>query len=397
MADIENTAIPAVERLNSMAEQQFPTAERQLASLGSKLLQAERAAQAVVSRLAEVRTVESTLPEALRLTQGDLDRAAAFRDRENPKISPSVDAQLQTAQRQLETASDLAERREYLAAGVAQAEARRQAIDALASASEQVKRINALQAEVGDSKPNVEQLIAAIDSDVKTLPPYVLTAATTDRLGALTARAGDATQLWLALGAKEDDALEAGLRNARTLFAETMALAEEVQSQLAADRHSFAQLQQEAETAIRQAEQTVAAARSLVNHGDAGGASRHALERARLALPDRGELVNATRLQLADLAARANLAGSAAQDAQRAAEEDIRRARRRRQPVWVSTGGYSPSFGGSSARTSRRSQSRGSQRPSSSSRRSGGSSSSRRSSSIGSSRRSSSSGGSRRR
>lgn len=402
---LQQEQLPAIAALNSMETQQLTAAEAQLVAAGASLRQAERQLQAVVSRLVEVKTAVATLPDALQITEAELDKATRFRDAEDTKISPDVDRQLAQAAAQLAQARTFATQRDYIAAVRSQTTARQLATAAYATADAQVQQINRLQQALAADAPPLEMAFADVMAQAEIMEPQVFTAATADLLQSLQTNVEESRHLYANLGNLEDNALAAALTAVVTTIATAATLAATANAQLTADQQSYQQLHEEALAAVRSATQAIQRAEAQCRLPDAGAAGDHALNRARATLPTAPTATAATRIQLQEMKNQAQQAQRDADEAERMAKEAIRRAQQQRQAAWTSTRRRSSWSSDSWPRSSNRSSARGSHRPSSSrpssssstARRSSSSGSARRSSSSGSARRSSSGGGSRRR
>jgi hypothetical protein len=381
--------LASIEDLNSMAQQGFPQAEQQLAKASAELAEAERRLQAVPHRLEEVRAAETHIQEALALTEEELAQAVQLRDREDVKIGPEVDQQIEEAHDLLAEARRQAGEREFIAATEAQRTAHELAGAARASASRQVEAINALQGQLEALAEGAEAEAQRAQAAGQALPAVAQTATTQELLNGLGNALAGAQQARTATSHRQDQALNEALSAAVSAYEDLSRLADQAQAQITADRERYDHALTAARDAIHSAQGAVQHARWAVQDPDAAGAGLHSLQRAESLLSG---LVVADDLPLPALERTTKRAEEALQDARRAegiAREQIRatQAARWRRPTIVI--GRSTSFG--------RSSSPGRGGWSGSSRRGGFSGSSRRSGGMGSSRRSSSTGSSRRR
>lgn len=401
LARLRGGELAQIERLNSSEAQKFDEAEARLAQTSADLARAEGQLQAVVNRLAEVQVAEAGLAEALDLTEADIARAEAFRDREDVKIGPEVDRQLAEARRRLAESRALLPAREFLAALEAQTTARDLATAARAAASEQVQTINALQEELASKVRSVAGKVGRSKSNAEALAAVMQTTAINKVVRRAEAALSKAKQARAGTKDLEDQALADGLRAAIAAYDEAAQRADEAAQKIAAGRKAHQDAVAQTRAAIDAAQTAIRRAERVVNQSKARGAGRRSLERAKRMLPDESGLNSQTNTALARMRRRAEDAQDHAKEAESQARERIRAAeaqRRRRRSTWtLPSSPFSPP---STGRSSRRTTSRSSRRSGSaraSSRRSSSRGSSRRSSSRGSSRRSSSRGSSRRR
>lgn len=400
---LNEVVLPQIEYLNSMPVQQLDEARQLLVQGEADAALAQRQIQAIVDRLAEVQAAETHIAEGIRLAEADLAQAVAFRDAEDPKIGPEVDRQLVEAAEQIEQARRLATQREFIAAMHAQESARSLATAAYAAASEQVQKINALQAELAQVQQQAARQVDSTLAEGETLSPLAQTAETYDLLQQASSQISTARQAEASAMSLEDHELATALSTAVAAFNAARQLAEQAQKRITADRQAYNQLRDEAQAQIRRAQNAVNEAAARVSHRDAGRAGDLALQRARAVLPSEQVTINATREALQQAKLAADQAYDYAREAKRKAEQAIQETQARRAAVWTWTSRSSGWSGGRSSggswsspsRSSNRSTSRPSWSSGSSSRSSSGSSS-RRSVSSGSSSRSSFSGGSRR-
>jgi len=201
-----------------------------------------------------------------------------------------------------------------------------------------------------------------------------------------------AQQARAAFTALEDRALAKALRTAIAAYDKVSQLADQALQRIAANRREYNDRLIAARGAVSAAQAAVQRAERSVRDSDAGGAGRHALQRARSTLPLAVSLGNATKSALARIRQQANEAQRYAEQAERQARQRIRavqaeRSRQRRRAERRSVSSLSSVSKGSSRR----------ERSRSSSKRQSSRGSSRRQSSRGSSKRESSRGSSRRR
>jgi len=388
---LRDDVLDRIARLNSLEEQKFAAAEQLLDQALADLAQAEGQLQAVVDRLAEVQEAEKHIQKALRQTEAALTKAETFRDKEDVKIGPKVDKQIEKAHRLLDKARRLAEERNFLAAEKAQAEARELATAAYASASEQVREINALQKELADLAKRAEKEIARCQTEVKKLPSVAQTATMNKLVQQAARRLSKAKRARAAVSGQEDRDLAEALRKAIAAYKKAAELAEKARQEIDNRRMQYEFGLEEARRAVQEAQRAIRRAKQSIRDPDAGGAGWAALERAQRALPATPLTPGLTLETLTRIRRQAEEALRYARQAERQAQEKAREAerrRRRRERIW-DWGASSASFslGGSS----RRPRSEGE------SRRSSSLGTSRRPSSLGTSRRPSSLGRRRRR
>jgi hypothetical protein len=416
---LQGETLPQIVSQNSLSEQRLREAEQQLEQGAADLALADRQIRGIANRLAEIQTAEANLEAALAVTESDLARAEGFRDREDAKISPEVDRQLAHARERLAEARQQHTDELYFAALTAQTEARSLANNAYDSASEQVREINSLQAELQtkaeqgrDSVVRSQDTVAAMAVCVKTGQTNKLARGAADALS-------DAQQAFARAAGLEDRALAEALGQAATAYDQAIQLADQTGQQAEADRADYEALRSKAESAIQAADQMIDETRSALRQPGVGRAGGQALKRAQELVPLPSDLESATREELQRIAQAALDAQQQAVKAKEQAERKIARLREQRQTQRPLTPAAGPdttwswpillgesNWGGSSSPRSRsgsswwRTSSGSSSSRSSSwgaSRRAGSGGSSRRSSSFGSSRRSGSRGSSRRR
>ncbi len=393
LQSLRDEQLGQIEHLNSLEEQKFDEAEHELTQAAADLAQAEQQFQAVVNRLAEVQAAEAHIQEALRLTEADLAKAEALRDREDVKIGPEVDKQIEKARRQLAKAQRLMEARHFIAATEAQSEARQLATAAYTAASEQVKEINALQKELEAAAKSVAAQVGQCKTKAKALPAAARTAKTSKLVQQAADGLSAAKQAYAAAGGLEDRALAKALRAAIAAYSKAGQQANQALQQIAADHNQYESYRTAAQRAVRAAQAAIQRAERAVRDRDARGAGQHALQRAKAALPTFPTRA-VSKQALSRLRKQAEEAQRYAEQAERQARQKIRatqaerdrqRWQARQQRPTVSP--KRPSAKASSKRPSSRGEPR---RPSSR----GGS---RRPSSRGESRRRGSRGSSRRR
>jgi hypothetical protein len=395
LQSLRDEQVGQIEQLNSLESQKFDEAEQMLTQAAADLAQAEQQLQAVVNRLAEVQAAEANIQEGLCLTETDLAKAEALRDKEDVKIGPKVDKQIEKARRQLAKAQQLMEARNFIAATEAQSEARQLATAAYAAASEQVKEISALQKELEKTSESVAGKVSQCKTDTKALPA----AAKTDKTNRLVQQATDsfskAKQARAAATGLEDRALAKALRAAIAAYDKASQQADQALKQIADDDHEYDKHRTAARGSVYAAQAATRKAEQAVRDRDAGGAGQHALQRARTTLPTL-PTSDVSKQALSRLQKRAEEAQRYAEQAERQARQRIRAAQARRGRQWRQAQRQrqrtiTPSKRPSAKVSSRRPSSKGeSKRPSSRG-------TSRRPSSRGESRRESSRGSSRRR
>ena len=393
LSNISAHLVDQISQLNSIEEQELSRVEQMLAQTTADLAQAQSQFQSAVNRLAEVQAAQANIEQALQLTEADIAKAEAYRDREDVKIDPEVDQQIEQAHHRLNEARPLAAAREFIAATQAQTEARRLATTAYATASEQVQEINALQAELETLAKSVTGKAGQYKSQAQALPAVIRTTETNKRIQRAEDSLSQAKQARLSTAGLEDHMLADALRAAIAAFKKASQLADETQRQIKSDRDEYQTSLTATQATLDAAQRAIRKAERAVRNPDARGAGQHALGRARGALPSES-INNNTRAALARIAQQAEKAQRYAQQAERQAQQKIQavkaeRRRRRQSASWSvpSVPLARPSSSGSSSQ----------RRSSGSSRRSSSRGSSRRSSSRGSSSRSSSRGSSRRR
>jgi hypothetical protein len=293
---LQTDQVSQIDSLNSLAVQQFAEAEQLLTFTTADLAQIEQQFQGAINRLAQVQAAEANIGLALRLTEADLSRAMALRDQENLKIGPEVDQQLAAARQKLAQAEQLAAGGEFINAINTQMAVRQMAAAAYVDADKQVRRINDLHTqlqalvEAVNQKAQQGQYLAKELAAVKqTASLHLLTWQLQDRLS-------QAEQSRAATANLEDESLAQALQAAVANYQEVDALAEWTIHQIETDRreyeetvsHARAALS-EAQTAIRQAEQTPAGL---------GSAQQQAVRRAQQMLPPLDETQPATRRAL---------------------------------------------------------------------------------------------------
>jgi len=312
---LRDDQIGETESLNSMEVQKFAAAERMLDYARADLNQVEQQFHAVVNRLAEVRAAESHVVEALRLTRADLDRAAALRDHEDAKIGPEVDRQIAQAGRQLAAARRLAEAREFMAAVDAQTAARQLATAAYMAANEQVREINALQAQLEADASRTQERIERCLAQASELPPVAQTDSTNELSKQLRDKLSRAERARAATSALEDRGLAQGLQTALAAYEEARRLAEWMAAQVTADSQEYQEYLDQTLAALSDAQAAIQEAEQEVHHAVAGSVRRHALRRARLALPPEDATQDATKQALVRLRQQAEESYRSAQEA----------------------------------------------------------------------------------
>jgi hypothetical protein len=283
--------------------------------------------QVIINRLAEVQAAETHLAAALRLTEADLARAETLRDQEDAKIGPEVDRQIEQARQHLAEAQRLTEAGEFLAAVNRQSAARQLATAAYVTADEQVREINALLTQLDTTIKQVEAKIDQCLAEAQRLSAMVQTISTSRLAQQLREALSQAEQARLATTDLEDRALAHALQTAISAYEQVDRQIEWVNQQVLADRTEYEQTLDktllsltQAETAIEQAQQVVAQARS-------GEVGRHALRRAEATLPSREATEQATKEALSRLRQQAETALRYAQQAESQARWQTRLTR----------------------------------------------------------------------
>ena len=333
---LKNEQVDQIESLNGMELQKFTEAERLLTYAQADLSQVGQQFQAIVDRLAEVQAAETRLAEALRLTGADLTRAEALRDQEDIKIGPEVDRQIEQARHLLAEAERLMAAGEFIAAVNKQTTARQLATAAYLVADEQVREINARQAQletaIRQTKENVEQCLTSANQ----LEAVVQTVSTSRLVRQLQDKVSEAEQARLAATNLEDRALAEALQTAIEAFDTLNQQAEWVTQQIAADQAEYDELLNQTLTTLADAQEAIRQAEQTVTQADDTGAGQHALKRAQTALPTIDDTKQATREALTRIRQRAEEAARYAQLAENQARWRIRLAQARqnlRQPA----------------------------------------------------------------
>ncbi len=321
LQQLREDQIRQIESLNSMTVQKFTEAERLLTYTTADLTQVERQFRTIVNRLAELQAAEAHIAAALDLTEADLVRAEALRNREDIKIGPEVDRQIEQARRQLAEAKRLTEASQFIAAMNVQATARQWATAAYVAADEQVRQINALQTKLAMVVKNAQEKKRQYLAAARKLPPVAQTAST-NRLGwQLRDKLSEAEQARAVAAGLEDRALAQALQVAIEAYDEVGQLAEWTVRQVATDRQEYEEHLEQALTALAQAQQAIQQAAQVVRQSDASGAWWHALHRAQTTLPS----VDATKQATKDALIRIRQQAEAAYRDARQAEDQARR------------------------------------------------------------------------
>jgi hypothetical protein len=276
-----------------------------LTHTAADLAQVEGRFQAVVNRLAEVREAEAHMVAALQLTEEDLERAIALCSREDAKIGREVEQQIEQARGQLAKAQELAEEREFIAAVDAQAQARQLATAAYMAADEQVRAINALQAQLETAASSTHDKIVQALTFAEELPPVAQTASTNQFGRQLQDHLSLAERVRAATTGLEDRALAEGLREAIGAYEEASQMAEWMIAQVITDRQEYEFHADKTRTTLSDARAAIQLADQILQLSEAGGARRHALRRARLILPPEESIEGATIHALIRLAEQA--------------------------------------------------------------------------------------------
>jgi hypothetical protein len=404
LKDIRDRTLPEIHRLNSMEVQDVPGAETVLAETGQSILQTERRLQALINRVAEVRTAEMNLPEGLQQADAELVQATDYRDREDPKISPEVDELLVQAQAYLAAAVRDHKLRAFIPAMNAHLQAREKTAEALSSARAQVARIDGLKSNLLTVKETAEAANAAANKAAQQQLSAAHTAVSAQQLSTANeslsqARRREATTMPL-----EDYALAEGLTAAILLYEAAAKAAGAAQTQIERENTQHEQLYRQTAVQFAAAQTAIKRAEGYVRNRAARGEGQEALQRAERTLRDHSVSLADSKESLNEALQEAKRAEEYAREAERKARAAI--AYRTPQPgipfpIPMPTGGFGRIPGGTVVSGRPRTSNRAMQRPSSASsgggaRRSSSFGGASRSSSMGSSRRSSS-GGSRRR
>ncbi|RMF32111.1 MAG: hypothetical protein D6759_08935, partial [Chloroflexi bacterium] len=352
-----------IARLNSLEEQKLTEAEAELTQAKADLARTERQLQALVQRLEEVQTAERTIQEALRLTEAEVEKAIAFRDREDVKIGPAVDQQIAQARRQLEEARRLAEAREFVAAVNAQMAARQQATAAYAAATEQVQAINELQEALEAKVKQVGKRVKDCLAEAEALPAVVQTPELNKLVRQVQRGFSQAQKARATLTGLEDQALAEALKAAVAAYETVEKQVAQAEQRLNTDRRAYDRLHQAARNAVRSAQRAIRSAERTVSHPDAGRVGVGSLRRARSILPvlPKTPVSREMLARIRDQAREAKMYAEAAQQQARQriewarAERERKRRRERRRSSWgpgwgSSSGGGGSSWGGGSSR-----------------------------------------------
>ncbi len=332
---LNHEQVDQIESLNSMELQKLTEAERLLIYAQADLSQVEQQFQAVVDRLAEVQAAETRLAEALRLTGADLTRAEALRDQEDIKIGPEVDRQIEQARHLLAEAERLMAAGEFITAINEQTTARQLATAAYLAADEQIREINARQAQSEAAIRQAAEKVAHCLASADQLAAVVQTDSTSRLIRQLQDKASQADQARLAASNLEDQALAEALQTAIEAFDALTQQAEWVTQQIVADQAEYDELLNQTLTSLAEAQESIRQAQQTVVRADDTGAGQHALKRAQTTLPAIDDTKQATREALTRIRRRAEEAARYAQLAENQARWRNRQAQARqnlRQP-----------------------------------------------------------------
>jgi hypothetical protein len=325
-----------IERLNDLSSQHLAEAEQLLAYAAADLAQAVNQSHIVANRLSILQTAKANLPDALRLTEAELKRAKVLCDREDAKIEAVVDRQIEQAEYKLSQARQLTEAGNYLAAIEVQSEARQLATAAHASANLQVREISTLQGQLEEviqqAREGVDQCLSAAGE----LPAPMQTENINDLGWQLRSSLSKAEHARAAVANLEDRALSQGLRTAIAAYANVQHLSEKVLHQIAVDRQTYEVRLADTLVAISDAGESIKSAERTIMNVTADNAARHALQRAKNALPSVEATQNAARDALDRMCQQAKTAQSHAKVAASLARRDMRQAQTRdplRQPA----------------------------------------------------------------
>jgi hypothetical protein len=319
-----------IKSLNGLKMQKFAQAERMLTYAAADLARLEQQGQAIVNRLAGLQAAETHLADALHLTEADLARLKDLRDREDPKIGPEVDRQIEQASHQLAEARRLVAAGEFITAVDVQVAARQLITAAYVAADEQVREINTLQLKLESLVKSAQEKKRRCLAEARKLPAVAQTDST-NRLGwQLRDELSRAEQLRVAAIVLEDRALAEALRVAIEAYEEVTQLAEWVAVQVTADRREYAQCLDQTLAALDEAQTAISQAKQVVHQSDAGGAGQHALYRAQTILSSVAKIENATKEALVRIRQQAEKSRHYTQQAEHLARRNIRLAQAER-------------------------------------------------------------------
>lgn len=328
---LQQTQYPEIESLTSLEVQQLVEAEQLLVYAGADLAQVAHQGQLVLNRLAEIRAAEQFLPDALRLTGAELERAETLRNREDAKIEPEVGRQLEQAWEQLAEAEKLAGAGEFLAGAKVLMTARQSATAAYVPADEQVGQINALLTRLESLAPQVEIKTERGLTEVRQLSAVVRNPGTGRLARQLQITLSEAEQTRLKAGQLEDHALTRALEAAVGAYERADQQAEWLAQQIAADRAEYDQARDQALAYLAEAGAAIEQARQAVASAEANSVGYHALQRAEALLPASEETDQAAPAALTRLQARAEAALRYARWAESQPDRQSRLARAKHQ------------------------------------------------------------------
>ncbi|CAA9308007.1 MAG: hypothetical protein AVDCRST_MAG93-5036, partial [uncultured Chloroflexia bacterium] len=397
-----NDVASTIERHNSMEAQDFDAAEQALSESFVALREAEEQGKAVVARLMEVREIERTAPKMVQEVVAALDAATQRRDRDNPKIDPTVDQQIRDAAQALEDGRRALTERSFVAASVALNRSRSLSAAAQASADEQAYAIDGLYGDLEQTRNLATVSVAAAVTELNALPASAQTAMTMQAVSGAQSPLRMAESAATTLAGKDNRELAEALRSTVAAYQQATVLSEQARQGIRTDQQAYERVIADAQKALAAAQAALESAHTYVVQPDAGWTGRDALQQGRELLPAlppyRAPLDLYARLvaqalraqQFAEAARSAATARIMEVEAQRAADmrrrqevERRRRAEQEEQRRRAEASQRASQRARSSSTWSSRSRSSSSSRSSSFGR----SSSSSRSSSMGSSRR----------
>ncbi|MEM7031741.1 MAG: hypothetical protein AAF629_19460 [Chloroflexota bacterium] len=285
LKDLESH-LPEIEHLNQMDVQRFDEAERLLTLSQEALITVDETLRGIVNRLAEVQTAEKHWPQTLKVANADAQKAEAYRNEHNRKISPEIDEQLQNARTLLTDGEAQAKQHRFVDAMSAMAEARALISQANLSANEQVQKINAAQAELktiarqtNDQVIALKDRIAKVGAGAKSEQTSGLVQQTYDSLSEAKRSQMQATDL------EDLDWLQA-LNQTIEDYRRTSSQAGQAVRSIKADQQTWEKLQAETQQAVNQARMVIQRVETTVNHPHAGNVGRKTLQQAKSTLPD---------------------------------------------------------------------------------------------------------------
>lgn len=326
-----------IEKLNSMKEQKFQAAESKLDSAYSQLSEAEAKLKAVVSRLSEVQAAEKSAAETLKAVSAELKAATLRRNTDNVYIAKNVDQLIDQATVLIDGSKSAISAKEYLGAQSQLTKARELTRQAAAESEAQVNKIKALSAQLKDARDRANQTVTAARTSYGQLKQAAQKPVTAKRIQEAVDDLAEASASEKKIASLEDHELESAVRKSVELYQSVIALAEACRKLVAHDKAEYDEVYQSAKNAIESASQSIAAARSKVNHSDAGYSGKSSYDRAVNALPDMPEygatvnLLERVASQASSAENDADQAASSATNAINAVEAERVRQRRIRE------------------------------------------------------------------